>query len=271
VLSFLGRLFFKTPIHDFHCGLRAFTVDAYRRMALKTTGMEFASEMVMKAQLKGLRMAEVPITLHPDGRSRPPHLKPWRDGWRHLRFMLIYSPKWLFLVPGILLGCMGALCLGVLTIKPVQIHRVTFDVGTMVVAGMLTILGMQLVSQAFFAKIFAVGEGLLPADPHFTRLFRLWNLEKGLLIGASLVIGGIALLLRAAWIWRGVDFGTLDYSDNLRRLIPSVTLITLGLQTMSASFHMSVLGLKTTGRNQPGPDPSQAPSPTPASSSPLPS
>lgn len=257
-LSFIGRLFFKTPIHDFHCGMRAFSVDGYRKMDLKTTGMEFASEMVMKAQLRNLRVAEVPITLHPDGRSRPPHLKPWRDGWRHLRFMLIYSPKWLFLIPGIVIGVLGAIVLGLITVGPIQINRVTFDVGTMIIASMCTILGMQLVSQAFFAKVFAVGEGLLPADPHFSKLFRHWNLEKGVILGGLLILAGLTLLLRAIWIWKASGFGVLDYADNLRRLIPSATLTTLGLQVVSSSFHLSVLGLKTMGRN---PEATTAPAP----------
>ncbi len=258
-LSFLGRLFFKTPIHDFHCGMRAFSAEGYRKMDLRTTGMEFASEMVMKAQLKGLRVAEVPIALHPDGRSRPPHLKPWRDGWRHLRFMLIYSPKWLFLVPGLLLFVLGGAGMGLTLRGPVRAGGVTLDVGSMMVAAMFLILGAQLVAQAFFAKVFAVGEGLLPNDAHFSRLFRLWNLEKGLLVGAGATLLGISLLGRAVWIWGDADFGTLDYGANLRRLIPAVTLVILGLQGMSASFHLSVLGLKTLGRQPPGSEPAPRP------------
>jgi hypothetical protein len=254
ILSFLGRLFFKTPIHDFHCGLRGFSIAGYKKMGLKTTGMEFASEMVMKAQLRSLRVTEVPITLHPDGRTRPPHLKPWRDGWRHLRFMLIYSPKWLFLIPGMVLAAIGIVLLGAITIGPIHVGSITLDVGTMTVASMFTVLGMQMVSQAFFAKVFAVGEGLLPADPHFIRLFRHWNLEKGLILGSTLALAGGILLLRAVWVWKTAGFGVLDYADNLRRLIPAATLITLGLQGISSSFHLSVLGLKTTGRYTTGED-----------------
>ena len=248
VLSFIGRLLFKTPIHDFHCGMRAFSAEGYRKMDLQTTGMEFASEMVMKSQLKGLRMAEVPITLHPDGRSRPPHLKPWRDGWRHLRFMLIYSPKWLFFVPGMVLGALGSLTMLAVLGGFGNLGGVTLDVGTLVIASMAMILGNQLVAQAFYAKVFAVGEGLLPNDPAFAGLFKKWNLEKGCVLGALLTLAGLGILAWAIWAWRDAHFGHLDYSANLRRLIPGATITILGLQTIFSSFHLSVLGLKTLGR-----------------------
>ncbi len=250
-LSFVGRLFFKTPIHDFHCGMRAFSKEGYRKMDLKTTGMEFASEMVMKAQLKGLKTAEVPITLHPDGRSRPPHLKPWRDGWRHLRFMLIYSPKWLFLVPGIVCFCIGLLGMAATVAGPLKLGGVTLDVGTMVIASLAMLVGYQLVAQAFYAKVFAVGEGLLPSDPHFAGWFRWWNLEKGLVGGVLLTLAGLGLIGSAVWTWRGANFGAIDVGENLRRLVPGATLTGLGLQTIFSSFHLSVLGLKTLGRRPP--------------------
>ncbi len=250
-LSFIGRLLFRTPIHDFHCGMRGFSADAYRRMDLQTTGMEFASEMVMKATLKGLRVAEVPITLHPDGRSRPPHLKPWRDGWRHLRFMLIYSPKWLFLMPGVALFLIGLTGMLATCTNPLRVGNVTFDIGTMVIASMAMGLGYQLVAQAFYAKVFAVGEGLLPNDPHFAGLFRHWNLEKGCVLGTLLTLAGLGILGSAIWSWRQAGFGPLEPSLNLRRLIPGATLTLLGLQTIFSSFHLSVLGLKTLGRRPP--------------------
>ena len=157
VLSFIGRLLFRTPIRDFHCGLRAFSREACERMALKTTGMEFASEMVMKASLFGMRMAEVPITLHPDGRSRPPHLRPWRDGWRHLRFMLIYSPRWLFLVPGLVLAAIGLGAGALLSFGPVTVGAVRLEVGTLIISSISLILCAQLFAFAFFSKIFAIG------------------------------------------------------------------------------------------------------------------
>jgi hypothetical protein len=251
ILSFIGRLFFRTPIHDFHCGLRGFSAEAYRRMDLKTTGMEFASEMVMKATLKGLNVAEVPITLHPDGRSRPPHLKPWRDGWRHLRFMLIYSPKWLFLVPGVFLTVAGLAGVALTFSGPRILGRITLDLGTLIIASMTAVLGYQLVAQAFYAKVFAVGEGLLPNDKHFAGLFRHWNLEKGCITGLVASLAGVTILTIAVWKWGAVNFGDLPTAENLRRIVLGATLTTLGLQTIFSSFHLSVLGLKTTGRRPP--------------------
>jgi hypothetical protein len=253
VLSFLGRLFFKTPIRDFHCGLRAFTRDAYDRMELKTTGMEFASEMVMKASLRDLRIAEVPITLHKDGRSRPPHLRPWRDGWRHLRFMLIYSPRWLFLVPGLVLAGLGALAATVIFFNPIEIGRVEFDAGTFAVACACSVAGVQMVAFACFTKVFAMGEGLLPEDRRFARIFRYFTLERGMVAGVALLLSGAALLVWAMVLWRNASFGALSYPENIRRVLAATTLLVLGVQVCSASFFMSVLGLRTTSRKPPEP------------------
>ena len=251
VLSFLGRLFFKTPVRDFHCGMRAFTRSAYDRMELKTTGMEFASEMVMKASLKEMRIAEVPITLYQDGRSRPPHLKPWRDGWRHLRFMLIYSPRWLFLMPGLALAALGSVTAAAIFFRPRYLAGVQFDAGSLTVACMSVIIGVQLVAFACFTKVFAIGAGLLPEDPRFARIFRFFTLEKGLIVGMLLLFFGAGLLGWALWLWRDVGFGALPYPDNLRRLIAAATLLTVGIQIIGASFFMSVLGLKTTSHRPP--------------------
>ncbi len=253
VLSFLGRLLFRTPIRDFHCGLRAFTRDAYERMATKTTGMEFASEMVMKSSIQEMRVAEVPITLHKDGRSRPPHLKPWRDGWRHLRFMLIYSPRWLFLMPGIFSAAVGALAALAIFFGPLQFGHVQLDAGTLAVACMLFTIGVQLVAFAFFAKVFAIGEGLLPDDPRFSRVFRFFTLEKGLIAGAVTLTAGLGLLAWSVWIWKMAGFGAMPYPANLRRIIAAATLIIVGHQVMAASWFLSVLGLKTTSRKPPEP------------------
>ena len=251
ILSFIGRLFFKCPAHDFHCGLRGFTKDAFEKMDLKTTGMEFASEMVIKSTFKNLKIAEVPITLHKDGRSRPPHLKPWRDGWRHLRFMLLFSPQWLFLAPGICLSALGILFAAALSLENIQIGGVAFDVGTLVVACMTVIIGFQLVAFAFFTKVFAIAEGLLPDDPKFSRAFKFFNLEKGILIGLAILLAGIVLSVRAVWIWKLAGFGELSPEENLRRLIPAATLIVLGIQSIFSSFFMSALGLKTSSRKPP--------------------
>jgi len=252
VLSFIGRLFFKCPAHDFHAGLRAFSKEALEKMELQTTGMEFASEMVIKATLKKLRIAEVPITLHPDGRSRPPHLKPWRDGWRHLRFMLIYSPRWLFLVPGLLLSALGVALSAALAAQDLQIGGIRLNVGTLMMACMAIVIGFQLVAFAFFTKVFAIAEGLLPEDPKLTRVFKTFTLEKGLIAGLLVLAGGLAMFLRALWLWKQAHFGLLPSTEeNLRRLIPAGTLIVLGIQTIFSSFFMSVLGLKTVNRRPP--------------------
>jgi glycosyltransferase involved in cell wall biosynthesis len=251
VLSFIGRLFFKCPAHDFHCGLRGFTKAAFEKMDLQTTGMEFASEMVIKSTFKRLKIAEVPTTLRPDGRSRPPHLKPWRDGWRHLRFMLLFSPRWLFLVPGIFLSLLGIILGVALSVQNLDVGGISLNVGTLMMACMAVVVGFQLVAFAFFTKVFAIAEGLLPDDPQFSRAFKFFNLEKGILAGLAVLLAGIILFLRAVWIWRLNHYGALDYEQNLRRLIPAATLIVLGVQAVFSSFFMSALGLKTVSRKPP--------------------
>ena len=252
ILSFIGRLFFKSPAHDFHSGLRGFTKSAFENLNLKTTGMEFASEMVIKATLQRLKISEVPITLHPDGRSRPPHLKPWRDGWRHLRFMLLYSPRWLFLMPGLLLTLTGLGLASALTVKNIKFAGVELTVGTLMMACTTVIVGFQLVAFAFFTKVFAIAEELLPEDPKLARAFRFFNLERGLVASLLVLLAGTAWFLWAVWLWRQAHFGALPSTeDNLRRLIPSATLMLLGVQGIFSSFFMSVLGLKTVTRQPP--------------------
>jgi glycosyltransferase involved in cell wall biosynthesis len=253
VLSFIGRFFFKCPAHDFHCGMRGFTRAAFEKMELQTTGMEFASEMVIKATLRKFKISEVPITLHPDGRSRPPHLKPWRDGWRHLRFMLIYSPRWLFLTPGLLLSALGIIFAAALSVNDIKISGVQLNVGTLMMAGMAVVVGFQLVTFAFFTRVFAVAEGLLPEDPRLTRVFKIFTLEKGIAAGLVVFLAGTILFLRALWLWKQAHFGLLPSTEeNLRRLIPAATLMILGIQGIFSSFFMSVLGLKTLSRRPPG-------------------
>ena len=252
VLTTIGRVFFKCPAHDFHSGLRGFTKTAYYKMELQTTGMEFASEMAIKGTLKGLKISEVPITLHKDGRSRPPHLKPWRDGWRHLRFMLLYSPRWLFLIPGLLLGAASLGVAAALSLGNLQVGSVLLDVGTLAVACMSLIIAFQLVAFAFFTKVFAVAENLLPQDPKMTGLFKVFTLEKGIIFGLVLVLVGVVALGHAVWVWKQAGFGLLLPGENLRRLLPAVTLVVLGIQTIFSSFFMSVLGLKTVSRKPPG-------------------
>jgi len=244
VLSGIGKLLFKSPIGDFHCGLRGFSKAAFARMELRTTGMEFASEMVVKASLLGLSIAEVPTRLSPDGRSRPPHLRTWRDGWRHLRFLLLYSPRWLFLYPGMALMLIGCLLAVWLLPGPRVVGSVTFDVHTLVYAAAFVLLGFQAIAFAVFTKVFAISEGLLPADPTLDSLFQYITLEIGLAVGALLGIAGLATSVYALSAWGSKHFGALDYAHTMRLVIPAALFLTLGAQTIFASFFMSVLGLR---------------------------
>jgi glycosyltransferase involved in cell wall biosynthesis len=244
VLTATGKLFFRSPCSDFHCGLRAFRKSSIESLNLRTTGMEFASEMVVKATLHDLKIAEVPTRLSPDGRSGKPHLRSWRDGWRHLRFMLLYSPRWLFLYPGLLLMIVGAAVATRLLWGPLQLWGVTFDVHTLLYAAMAIVIGFQTVVFAVFTKIFATTQGLLPEDPRLNKLFEYVKLETGLVIGALLLVGGLGFSIYALSSWRHHFFGPLDPSQTLRLVIPAVTLIMLGLQTVFSSFFFSILGLK---------------------------
>jgi glycosyltransferase involved in cell wall biosynthesis len=244
VLTGIGRLFFSSPCGDFHCGLRGFNKTAIQRLDLRTRGMEFASEMVVKASLHGLRIAEVPTTLSVDGRNRPPHLRSWRDGWRHLRFLLLYSPRWLFLYPGLFLMIAGAAVSGWLLLGPRVVDGITLDVHTFLYAAMAIIIGYQTVIFAVFTKVFAITEGLLPEDPRLATLFRYIKLETGILAGALFLIGGFGLSLYALSFWSATDFGPLDPTRTLRLVIPAITLIALGLQTVLSSFFLSILGLE---------------------------
>jgi len=244
VLSFLGRLFFSSEVGDFHSGLRGFRRSPILALDLRTTGMEFASEMVVKASVEGLRIAEVPVTLSPDKRNRPPHLRTWRDGWRHLRFLLLYSPRWLFLFPGALLMVVGALVLLWLLPGERAIGSLRLDIHTLVYAAAAVVLGYQAVIFALFTKTFAISEGLLPEDPRLTRLYRYVTLETGIVAGIVLVIAGLVLAATAIGIWQTQGFGPIvDVPRSLRVVILSSLAITLGVQTFFASFFLSVLGL----------------------------
>ncbi len=244
ILSGIGRLFFRCPARDFHCGLRGFSRECFDRLALRTTGMEFASEMVIKATMLGERIVEVPTTLDPDGRSRPPHLRPWRDGWRHLRFMLLYSPRWLFLNPGILLMLLGTI--GVVALAPgnVTVGNLHLGVHTMLYSAMGILVGYQAVTFAVFTKIFAISEGLLPEDPRLNRLFRYVTLESGLIVGFLLLAAGAAGSFFAFHYWSSRTYGILDPEKMLRIVIPSVFALLVACQTIFSSFFLSVLGLR---------------------------
>jgi hypothetical protein len=243
VLTGIGRLFFHSPVGDFHCGLRGFRKSSVLQMDLRTTGMEFASEMVVKATLMHMRIAEVPTTLSPDGRSRPPHLRSWRDGWRHLRFLLLYSPRWLFLYPGLLLILLGVGVGAWLLPGPRTIGRATLDVHTLFYAVLAILLGFQGVTFAAFTKIFAISEGLLPEDPQLTKIFRFLTLEVGLAIGGALVLCGLGGSVYALSYWSTQAFGPLDPTRTLRVIAPAILSCALGCQVMFASFFLSVLGL----------------------------
>jgi hypothetical protein len=244
VLSGIGRLFFGSSVSDFNCGLRAFRRDRIQALDLRTTGMEFASEMVIKATLNGMLIAETPITLYKDGRTRPPHLRRWRDGWRHLRFMLLYSPSWLFLAPGCLFFLLGAVSGGILLSGPLRIAGVGFDTNTLLVSAMAMLLGFNLIAFSAFAKVFAISEGLLPEDPRLGKLFRYVTLEVGIVIGLACMLSGLALLGGGVLYWRRHAFGPLSYPDSLRLVIPGVTALTLGVEIIFSSFFMSMLGLR---------------------------
>jgi glycosyltransferase involved in cell wall biosynthesis len=243
VLTGIGRLFFDCPVGDFHCGLRAFRREAIEGLGLRTHGMEFASEMVVKATAFGLRIKEIPTTLSPDGRDRAPHLRTWRDGWRHLRFLLLYSPRWLFLYPGMALFVLGAVISALLIPGPVMIGNVHFDINTLLFAAMAILIGFQSVVFAAFTKIFATSEGLLPEDPRLSRLFRYVTLEVGIVVGVLLVLAGTGAWGLGLAYWQNHHFGPLDPEKTLRIVIPGVVFLTLGFQVILSSFFLSVLGM----------------------------
>ena len=244
VLSGIGRLFFPTPIRDFHCGLRGFRKDAIDGLHLRTTGMEFASEMVVKATLAGLRIAEVPTTLSPDGRSRPPHLRSWRDGWRHLRFLLMFAPRWLFLYPGLAMMAWGLAVCGLVMPGPLRMGSVVFDVHTLVIGTTAIIVGMQVVNSFLLAKQYSIGAGLLPRDAAFEHFRSVATLEFALLFGAGLGVLGLGGIGYAVFDWGRHAFGTLDYSTMMRLIVPSVTLLAVGVQIAMWAFLSSVLDLR---------------------------
>ena len=247
-LTFIGRVFFHAPVGDMHCGLRGFRKDSYDRLRVRATGMEFASEMVIKASLQRMQIAEVPVTLSPDGRSRPPHLRTWRDGWRHLRFMLLFSPRWLFLYPGIALFGLGLVVGAILETGPQQVGPVQLDIHTLLLAGFACLIGYQLIVFAVFTKVFAMEQGFHPPNPAYRAMFRYVKLETGLLLGTLTVLAGLVGLVAAVVSWSAVDFGSLDPRLTMREVIPAAVLLTLGVQTMFASFFLSILGLESEDR-----------------------
>ena len=251
VLSGIGQLFFKPGVRDFHCGLRGFSREAVLALGLRTSGMEFASEMVVKASLAGLRISEVPTTLKKDGRSRPPHLRSWHDGWRHLRFLLVFSPRWLFWIPGLTLFGVGLLVSVVLLFGPVTVGSLGFDVSTMVYATGAAIIGYQAVLFAVLSKVYAHHEGFLPSGPRFWRLMDRLTVERGLLLGLLLFVLGFVVAVAQLLRWGHVDFGALDARGTVRVAVPAVLGLTLGFQTMMSSMFIGILGIPTRARSNP--------------------
>ncbi len=244
VLSGLARLFFNSHIGDFHCGLRGFRKDAILSLNLQTTGMEFASEMIVKATLKKLNIKEVPTVLYPDGRTRRPHLRTWPDGWRHLKFLLLYSPRWLFFYPGIVLAILGILLSIFLLGGPRNIGEITLDINTLMYASFLIILGVQAVFFSLFTYVFGVNADLLPKDNLTDKFVQSIDLEKGILISLSMILLGLASSVGALIYWGENFFGDIDPTFSMRLVIPGAVLSTLGFQTFFASFFLSILNTK---------------------------
>jgi len=216
-------------------------------MQLKTSGMEFASEMIVKASLKNMKIAEVPTILSPDGRTRPPHLNTWTDGWRHLRFLLLYSPQWLFFIPGVILMLLGLVTSGILIYNPLTIGGVTFDVHTLLFTCGLFLIGFQFVLFYGLTKVYTVENDLLPKSKKYDSLFDKINMEKGLILGFVLIIGAVALSIYAYSGWKALNFGNITNSNTLRIVIPAVTTLLLGVQIILFSLFFSILGLKKQG------------------------
>jgi glycosyltransferase involved in cell wall biosynthesis len=242
-LSALGRLFFEAPVRDFHCGLRAFRRDAILRLGLRCPGMELASEMVVKATLARLRIVEVPVTLRPDGRSRPPHLRSWRDGWRHLRFMLLFTPRWLFLIPGAVLSLASLLLFLRLAAGPLELAGVRFDTNSLLVAGLGLITGVQMLLFGVLAKLFAVNQGLLPPTAFTGWLRRRRLVELGIGSGGVLALLGLGYLAYEVELWRRAGFGDLSYPESLRIVVPAVTALAVGVQLVFAGFMLALIDL----------------------------
>jgi hypothetical protein len=248
VLTGILNLFFRTPISDAHCGLRGFRKEAYEKLQLTTPGMEFASEMVVKASLHKQKISEVATTLSPDGRDRPPHLRSFRDGWRHLRFLLLMCPRWLYLIPATLLVVGGGALMAWLTAGPRQLGQVTLDIHTMLLGALGVLVGYQILWMYLFAKIHGWISGLLPPRTFHVRLFERLNLERGLIIGLAMLATGIGLNVWLAYSWYANAMGPLDVQVTFRPALWGFTLMILGVQTVFGSFFLSMLGMTEQAR-----------------------
>ena len=254
LLSWLARLFFRSPVGDFHCGLRGFRRQSILSLNLQTTGMEFASEMIVKATMRGLKVVEVPTVLYPDGRSRPPHLRTWSDGWRHLKFLLLYSPRWLFLYPGLMLVVIGLIISMVLLPAPITLGNFTFDINTLMYAFLLVIMGIQSIFFAAFTYVFGVNTGLLPEDKIFDRAIQRFGLERGLLISLGMIAVGFISSTGAFLYWSRNQFGDIDPSISMRLVIPGALLVALGIQVFFASFFLGILNTRFKPPSSPRPE-----------------
>ena len=243
VLSFIGRSFYHSKIGDFHCGLRGYNTERMRSIDLKTTGMEYASEMVVKSTLYGFKIAEVPTTLKKDGRSHAPHLHTWRDGWRHLKFLLMHSPKWLFLYPGSVLFVIGLALMIALIIGPFSIGKVGFGVHTMLYSSAMILVGFNMIMFSRFTRGYARSTGFIPVRPE-GKLSKFFTVEKGILIGVILFIIGIVCSVMAVCVWAKTSYGVLDPDKMMRLTIPAFTAIVLGLQLALSSFFIGILQIK---------------------------
>lgn len=244
MFSLLAQRMFRATVHDVYCGMRGFTKAFYNQLDQRCTGMEFATEMIIKASLFGASIAEAPITLHPDGRTAHlPHLKTFRDGWRTMRLFLIYSPRWLFLVPGGVLILLGLIGYGI-AMPGLTVGGVTFDAHTLLFSSMAILCGYQAILFALLSTTFGVTERLLPTSPRLERFFEVVTPERGLLAALAALLGGAFLLAGAVEQWRAVDFGNLDYSRTMRWVIPGATMAVLGFQTVLSSFFVSILSMR---------------------------
>jgi Glycosyl transferase family 2 len=251
LLSFIGRLFFRIPVSDFHCGLRGFNTAKTRMLGLQTTGMEFASEMIVRSMLAGFSIAEVPITLYPDGRSRPPHLRSWRDGWRHLKFLLMYSPRWLYLVPGFLLLGVGLILAFALLSGPRELANIVLDLNTLLVACCLAIAGAQLVTFGALSRYFAMKSGFLPSPTSAKQMLRWANTERILQLGGALFFLGLTAFGYAVWSWARLDFGNLFDPFIPRILMLGLTGMVIGIQIAFAAFLFGIFDIGHMNKTQP--------------------
>lgn len=244
VLSFIGRIFYPSEIKDFHCGLRGYNQAAIQGLQLQTTGMEYASEMVVQATLHKLKMIEVPTTLSPDGRSRPPHLRSWRDGWRHLKFLMMYSPDWTFLYPGLILSIIGLIMMVAIGVGPMRIGSVNFGINTMMYGSASLLVGINISLFSMFTKAYALSTGFIPNNPKTIGILEKFTVEKGVVIGVVLTLMGLIATIVAFVIWGNNSFGSLQPESIMKITIPATTLIAIGIEMIFASFFLGILEIE---------------------------